>query len=370
LHGVGYNKIMNVLINQDEWLLPWIKESAIDHIGSLINPQWNQTLAYIRSCKKEFKKSGLITIDFRHVNTLLFRDLQDFRDDINREFKIFSTKSRDSIVQQIQGQQVADEDIVTKYLSDTRQSFAKCIGPQLSDAIDWVVDAAQADYSKPFFVRNIVNNESLLERLLKDKLDFWFVDTGYTNFLHTKLKVWHRLVHNGINFDGGLQKYPQDRLHLLSDFPKKWRKKGSKILVIESSPAHYAMRGTTLDRWKHSVLQGLSAVTDRPVEFRHKNTNRKSRESLYSLLKETKEYYCVVSDCSAAAVEALWTGTPVITLETHITNSVSRRRLDQINNLYRGDLENWFAMVSYNQFTFDELCNGTAVALVREYQNA
>ena len=144
-------------------------------------------------------------------------------------------------------------------------------------------------------------------------------------------------------------------------------RKGSKILVIESSENHYQLQGTTLERWKQAMEQGIRAVSDRPIEFRPKPMDRKNRTTVYDLLKDNKEYYCVVSDSSAAAVEAVWAGVPIITLNRHITNSVSSRSVVDIDNLYREDIESWLAMLSYSQWTQDEIASGQALAMTQEW---
>ncbi len=79
------------------------------------------------------------------------------------------------------------------------------------------------------------------------------------------------------------------------------------------------------------------------------------------------DYYCVVSINSNAATESIWAGIPVITLDTHISNPVSRNKLSDIDNLYKGSLSQWLSMVSYSQFTYNELIDGTAVNIVRNY---
>lgn len=361
---------MNVLINSDEWLVPWIKDAAITEVKYRnLAIDWNQTKKYIRDCKKEFKKTNLITVDFNHVNYLLGKDLQDFRNKINAVYKQAFRDAKSTGLEKIKNLGLSDQQVIDTYLEQSTPAFAKTIAPQLDSNLNWILDESQADFTQSFFVRNIINNEQLLNRCLQEQLDFWFVDTGYTNFLHEKQKVWHRLVHNHIHHGHQTQHYPTDRLHLFSQLPRKWRKKGSTILVIESSPAHYVMHGTTLDAWRASVTQGIRAVSDRPIEFRAKEIDRKQRSTVYDLLKDSKEYYCVVSDSSAAAVEAIWTGVPVVTLQRHITNSVSRQTLAELNDLFRGDIEEWLAMLSYSQFTFEELCNGTAVAIVKEHHN-
>jgi hypothetical protein len=359
---------MNVLINADEWMAPWHRQFVIEHLKQqLWSINWIETNKYIRECKREYTKSGLITVDFNRVNYLLKQDLAEFRNEINTAYKkTFQTKKADTI-NRISQLGLSNHEIITTYLDTDTQGFAKSMAYQLSSAVRWIIDPNSADYNQPFFIRNIINNEDLLKKCLEDHAEFWFVDTGYTNFLEGKNKKWHRLVKNHIHHGLRAKDFPSDRMDLFPKAPKAWRRRGSVILVIEGSPAHYQMRGTTIEAWREYITQHIRKHSDRPIEFRPKELSRKNRVSVYETLKETKDYYCVVSDSSAAAVEAIWTGTPVITLERHITNSVARDKLAEIENLYRGDIERWLTMVSYSQYTYDELCNGTAVGIVKEY---
>lgn len=367
----GLLKIMNVLINSDEWVAPWVKDFAVEHFkNQSLSPSWTQTQQYVKECKTEYQKSGLIVIDFKHVNYLLDKDLREFRNVINSKYKQIFKDTKVETMQKMQDRGVTDEQIIQKYLDSNFRSFAKTIAPQIDSNLTWLIDSSLADWHQPFFIRNVFGNEKILAKCLREKKEFWFVDSGYTNFLYKKQKVWHRLVHNHIHHGPLRRSYPTDRLSLLPSLPAtKWRRKGSKILVIESSPSHYQMQGTTLEKWRKRIAHQIRTVSDRPIEFRTKEGSKKDRPTVYELLKETKEYYCVVSDSSAAAVEAIWTGTPVVTLGRHITNSVSKNNLEQINELYRDDLDHWLAMLSYSQFTFDELCDGTALSITKEYHN-
>lgn len=362
---------MNVLINADEWISPWAKQFVIeDLIQRPWSINWVGVNTYIRQCKREFRKTGLITVDFNHVNYLLKQDLEGFRNTVNTEYKTVFKQQKPLAIDRVKQLGLSDIEIINSYLDSNITGFAKHLAPQLSNNIHWILNANDAKWEQPFFVRNIVNNEELLRRCLNEKLEFWFVDSGYTNFLEGKNKKWHRLVKDNIHYGLQLKDFPTDRMHLFPTRPKEWRRKGSKILVVEGSSAHYQMRGTNLEEWKNTVLRELSKHTDREIEFRPKHADRKTRVSVYDLLKETKDYFCVVSDSSAAAVEAVWTGTPVITLEQHITNSVARNQLSQINDLYRQDVEPWMAMLSYSQYTHQELCDGTAVGIIKEHFNA
>ena len=128
------------------------------------------------------------------------------------------------------------------------------------------------------------------------------------------------------------------------------------------------MFGTTAEAWKNNVAQQLSESSDLPVEYRPKDPDRKSRDTVYDLLRSSPgEYYCVISDCSAAAVEAVWAGVPIITLQQHISVPVARTSISDINNLYRGPIGDWLCALSYSQFTNRELKNGTALAIMEKY---
>jgi hypothetical protein len=215
-------------------------------------------------------------------------------------------------------------------------------------------------------MRNTVNNESVLVNKIKNQTPFWFIDSGYTNFLETN-KKWHRLVRNHIHSSGNFTP-PVDRLGNFKEFPQQWRDSGDIILVIEPGSFSASIFGVNVKEWKYYIESELRRYTDKKIIFREKEP-KKTRRPLYKELKND-DYYCVVNINSNAATEAIWNGIPVITLDRHITNSVSRHQLSDINNLYKPNLANWLCSLSYSQFTYDELMNGTAVKLIKMYNNA
>jgi hypothetical protein len=160
--------------------------------------------------------------------------------------------------------------------------------------------------------------------------------------------------------------FPADRLNLLPSMPTPWRNNNGAILVIENSEYHHQMFGTTLSAWREQVQAELKKYTNRTIIFRPKELNRKIRDSLYDILQNS-DYYCVITDASAAAIEAVWAGIPIITLRQHISTSVARTSLSDIDNLYRGPIGDWLCALSYSQFTEKEMYNGTALKLIKKY---
>ena len=70
---------------------------------------------------------------------------------------------------------------------------------------------------------------------------------------------------------------------------------------------------------------------------------------------------------SNAATEAVWAGIPVITLDQHVTNPVTSNSISNINDLYRPNLAQWLCMLSYSQFTYEELIDGSFLKIVKRY---
>jgi hypothetical protein len=174
------------------------------------------------------------------------------------------------------------------------------------------------------------------------------------------------LVRNDLHHDSGGQ-FPANRLGQFDLFPQPWRKGGDKILLIEPSTYICQLYGIGITSWKREVEDELRKHTRKELVWREKTGTRKTRGSLAADLVQDESIYCVVHYNSNAGTEAIWAGVPVITLGKHITNAVSRNRLEDINDLYRGPLGDWLCELSYSQFTFGELVDGTAVKIWEKY---
>jgi hypothetical protein len=150
-----------------------------------------------------------------------------------------------------------------------------------------------------------------------------------------------------------------------TSFPQPWRQGGDKIMIVEPGPFAASIFHADPKLWRYQIESELRKYTDRPIVFRTK-TNKKTRQSLYKTLCN-EDFYCTVSINSNSAIESIWAGIPAITLERHISNPVTVNRLDQIDNLYRGSLGNWLSWMSYCQFTYEELIDGTALSIIKQY---
>jgi hypothetical protein len=256
-----------------------------------------------------------------------------------------------------------EHQVIDRYLKSDVDYFIKTVGLQIDPTAEMIRRQHFVDANEDCLLRNTVGNENVIVDKIDKNLPFWFIDSGYTNFIEPN-KKWHRLVRNHLHFNQSFVA-PADRLGVFKSFPQPWRKDGSAILIVEPGEFAANIMHVEAKSWGQQVATELRKYTDRPIEFRSK-TNKKTRTSLYQQLRQG-DYYCTVSINSNSAVESVWAGVPAITLNKHVSNMVTRNQLSDINDLYYGSLGDWLAWLSYCQFTFDELMDGTALNIVKKY---
>jgi hypothetical protein len=260
-------------------------------------------------------------------------------------------------------EKLGEEKVISEYHKSSFSGFCKSPGLIIDPNAVMIRRHNYKNDSEDCIIRNTVGNENFLTDKIDNNYPFWFIDSGYTNFL-CSTKKWHRLVRNHLHFNKSFEA-PVDRLGMFESFPAQWRNSGDRILVIEPGAFAASIFHVDIVQWKYQVEKELRQYTDKKIIFREK-APKKKREPLHKhLLNE--DYHCVISINSNAATEAIWAGIPVITLDKHISNPVSRNKLSEINNLYRGSLSQWLSMLSYSQFTYDELLDGTAVDILKKY---
>jgi hypothetical protein len=295
------------------------------------------------------------------------RDLKIWMDLVNQQISNHKEHFYKNIHQNVDVliDRLGEEQILELYRSHPKQNFIKTVGLQIDPAAEMMRRRHFDSVEEDCLLRNTVGNEKILVNKIDRNLPFWFIDSGYTNFIEPN-KKWHRLVRNHLHFNRNFVA-PADRLDIFPSFPRPWRRDGTTILIVEPGEFGASIMHVEAKTWGQQVAEELKKHTDRPIEFRSK-TNKKTRTSLYQQLL-TGDYYCTVSINSNSAVESIWAGVPAITLNKHVSNPVTRSNLSEINNLYYGPLGDWLAWLSYCQFTFDELMDGTALDIVRRYHS-
>jgi len=355
---------MQVIVNREELVEPLAKQILI-HSYKKEGINYRELDEYIDKVQKRLDKTCLLDINFAEVNNLIRRCLEQHTDRLVIDYKKQYRSLINWLASKYPSSGISTSQLLAWYADPTHNGFIKNVARHISTDVKYIVD--DTNFADPTIIRNVINNEESIKARLLAGSEFWFTDAGYTNFIAAKGKPWHRLCHNHIHQSLSHLNFPADRLTLLEHTPQPWRTKGTKILVVESSDSHYRMLNTDRNTWRDKITSELVNYTDRPVEYRVKDMDRKTRNSVYDLLMSSDDYYCVISDSSAAAIESVWAGVPIITLNTHISTPVARTQISDINNLYRGPIGDWLCALTYSQFTKKEMQNGTAWKIIEKY---
>lgn len=361
---------MKLLLNNKE--IAHFLLSLIDHqthfknhsIGTshLVNLQ---NYVFEEQSKKKFSLDKMREKFKSKIRRAVEADLRELVDRVNAELIL----RKDRYYSLIHGnleffiEKFGEDFLLEQYKKSKKQNFVKSVGYQLDSNSQMIRRSKFNDHKEDCLIRNTVGNESLLVSKIDNKYPFWFIDSGYTNFLETN-KKWHRLVRSHLHY-GTMVEVPVDRLGAFKSFPQPWRTNGDKILIVEPGVFAASIFHVDLKTWKYEVESELRKYTDKKIVFREK-APKNVRTNLYKELCDD-DYYCVININSNAATESIWAGIPAITLDKHITNPVTRNRLEDINDLLRPNLALWLCSLSYSQFTYDELVDGTAARIIKKY---
>jgi hypothetical protein len=358
------------ILNHEEAVEPLATKLLVRHFQKTMPMSWNNTESYITQCRDEFSKTKLLTVDFSQINQCIQQDLQQWKNQVKLNYKQQFRKLVNWLSTNLDQYNIPPNYVIELCLKNTNDSFVKSVTRQVNKKEpQWVLRGQDVDHDQNMVIRNIIGNEKIISHKLATQGSMWFIDSGYTNFLTGK-KTWHRLVRNHIHHDIQNKVFPADRLGMFTKFPAAWKQDGDKILVVESSPEYYKLIGTDIQDWRYCIKKQLANHTDKIIGFKSKSDDRKTRTSVYDIVKQNaNEYYCVITHSSSAAVEAIWCGVPVITLGPHVSIPVARTRIEDINNLYRGPIGDWLCAISYSQFTKKEMLDGTALKIMRKFHH-
>lgn len=189
---------------------------------------------------------------------------------------------------------------------------------------------------------------------------FYYTDNGYLG--NGQSKTYFRIIKNHVHDVRPIIERPGDRLKRCS-YRIKPLTSGRKILVAPPSPKSLSLWNMDAEAWVAETITQLKQHTDRPIEIRLKRprAERLSENTMEEALAD--DVYCLVTYNSVAAVEAVMLGKPAITLGPNAAAVVANTQISDIESLRFPDddlREAWLRHLSYSQFTFAEMTDGTA----------
>jgi lipopolysaccharide biosynthesis glycosyltransferase len=219
------------------------------------------------------------------------------------------------------------------------------------------------DLSAPIALRSIAKKK-IMQECLDRKRDFYYIDTGY--FGNRKLKDYHRVTRNAMQWLGDIEERPADRL-------ERTRVQAHPITpgrtILIAPPSHKAMSywGLDPDQWVAETVTEIKKHTDRPIVIRMKQPReiRATVDTMEMALKD--DVHCLVTFNSIAAIEALIYGKPVFTMGPNAAQPLANKDLSQIETPFCPDIDQVNSLLrclAYHQFTVEEMMTGYAWAVI------
>lgn len=226
------------------------------------------------------------------------------------------------------------------------------------------------DSSDPLVLRGILKHK-IVKRCWQDNRPFLYMDSGYignrANLQNPQgWKVWHRIAPDNFQH-GDIVDRPADRWerHKITPIPR--RRNGHKVLIAAPDDKPCQVYGIELDAWLNNVQNTLKSHTDRPIELRQRDPNRRNRVN-NDFMDALTDVWAVVTFNSNAAVEAILCGVPVFVLATcSAALPVANSNLCDIEKPFFPDpdlVQKWCRHLAYGQFHNSELKNGTARSII------
>lgn len=154
-----------------------------------------------------------------------------------------------------------------------------------------------------------------------------------------------------------------DRFKALGVHVKPWRTGGDKIVVVLQSPDFMSLVGFKWTAWLEWVMQELQKNTDRPIEIREWQRDKRKASASYGA--SLKGAWSVVTHMSAAATEAVLRGVPAVVTGSCAAQPVASLNLSEIETPRMPSTEEreaWAAGLAANQWTLEEIASGKAWA--------
>jgi hypothetical protein len=219
--------------------------------------------------------------------------------------------------------------------------------------------------TNPVIVRGLTFRNAIKHMIAANRT-FYYVDNGYFGNQYTK--TWFRIIKDHVHDVRPLIDRDAERLSRTQYYTLP-RRQGSKILLAPPSPKSFTIWDIDQQNWVNETMAKIKQHTDRPIVIREKRARweRFTTDTIEQALAD--DVHCLVTYNSVAAVEAVMQGVPAICLGPNAAATVSSTDLAEIENPKFPDddlREAWLRHLSYSQFTFTEMSDGTAWRILNE----
>lgn len=228
-----------------------------------------------------------------------------------------------------------------------------------------------SDYpSGPLLIRGL-GKRDLIKSCWKDSRNFYYMDSGYFGNFKYKLnpngyKNYHRIVKNDLQHTEIVDR-PDDRWKELQQEIHPWRSTGEYILLVTPSEKPCKFYNIELESWIKNTIGDIKKYTDRPIKIRNKPSRNDRLQN--TIFDDLDNAYALVTYNSIAAVEAIQYGVPAFTYAPTAADPVCDKDISNIETPTKCDdatRYKWACHLAYGQFHIREFLNGTAYEMLNE----
>lgn len=217
----------------------------------------------------------------------------------------------------------------------------------------------------PVIIRGLTFRTAIKEMISQGRL-YYYVDNGY--FGNSISKQWFRIIKNHVHDVRPIITRDRSRLDRCT-MQLKSHSSGRNILLAPPSAKSFTIWNIDQQQWIQDTIMEIRQHTDRPIVIREKRS-REERMTVDTMDEAlSRDVHCLVTYNSVAAVEAVMAGKPAICLGPNAAQQVCSRTLEDIDHAFFPDddlREAWLRHLSYSQFTFTEMSDGTAWRILNE----
>jgi hypothetical protein len=247
------------------------------------------------------------------------------------------------------------------------------------------IDTFNTNDKTPIVFRGMARS-FLIKECVKNKVDFYYVDTGYFPQMS---KRWHRFSKNNFQVLNHLSseeisqrtdiktiknKFYEITKEYFDDYKPITKINGSKILIAPPTLKVFKHYDYKVSQWISETIEKIKKFTDKEIIVRQKPKSRKIRINDDKFLDQLKkeDIHCVVTFSSIISVEAILNGYPVITLGPNAASYLSESKIENIENPYFPDadkIKEHMLYLSACQFKKEDFLSGYALKTVNELQH-
>jgi hypothetical protein len=203
--------------------------------------------------------------------------------------------------------------------------------------------------------------DEIMSKTKENKCDFFQIDNAYFG-----RNIYYRVTLNALQFSRIPPSVINNRYELILNqlnkpiLPWKVRRNGP-IIICPSSEFLYSFFGTTLEDWINSVIDELKKFTDRKIVIRYKEMIPKD-----DIDDEISDAWCVITHMSAAALDALRLGIPVVVTGECAASPLSSNFEEIERPRFFDGRNELFSLLACGQFTPEEMLNQKVLTKVRD----